>query len=1190
MLKRLELIGFKSFADRTRFDFAPGVTAVVGPNGSGKSNIVDAVRWLLGEQSAKALRGAEMTDVIFNGSSTRKSLGMAEVTMTFDNVERHLDHPADEVQVTRRVYRDGRGEYLLNGHEVRLKDVKDVFLGSGAGHGAYSVIEQGRVDALLTSSAKDRRLIFEEAAGISRFKAKKLETLRKLDRVDTDLIRVHDILQELDKQLRTLRLQASKAEKYREYHAAQKTLRVGVGLRDFRRLSATLDAESADLARSRERIAADSGESSTGEADLKKLDGEAVRTGEALRAHTAQLAATREAIVTLDAAAKAERGHLDVLGAEALRLGTQRATLGRRTRALERDAERHEVETATATDLAAAESLRAAGIAAARSATVARLADLNAGVRHEREKQFDAVGREARAASESEGARGHLDRLDRDLARKAAEAVQTRIRHGELQQLLDGLSQSDSDVRERHAETQARLRRVAGERDALAAEIVAAQGELERLREERSGLRARAEILEGWEASREGFGAGVRAVLARLDAGDPVLSPAIVGLVGDLLRAPRDIAALVDIALGDVAQRFVVAAANFDAAALQGALGGVPGRVGFLPLKPESAARLPPHGSRPPPLPLAEVVHSECVGLSGQLLGRTFVVETLTDALDHAVRHPGYRFVTLCGEFCDADGTVTVGPTQADAGILSRKSELRELRGKLHALEVAIAGRDATHLRLRQESERLAGEIGGMERELATLSGEAGTLRERILEQRQTQRQLAERLDLLAAETRVAEAEAGRVRAAVARLQGEASAATAEVQLVNAKLDELVRGAADAERDRERQAQDHTTAQVAVSRVTEQLAGLRKKKAELDAEARQRRVDASTLIADEHATRQRHLETTLTVLRATAQAATHYADKDARTRVVRELNARRDIVQAARAQSQASLKDSRSATQEQQQAAHARELVVRDLLNQRDAVVARLREDFALDLRQLAEDGTPVELPADPADEIEELRRKIVKLGSVNVEAIAELAELARREGELRAQFDDLSQGRKALQAIIDEINTESRKLFTDMLTVVRQHFQELFRKVFGGGQADIVLDDESDVLESGIEITAHPPGKQAQSLSLLSGGERALTAAALLLAIFRSKPSPFCLLDEIDAAMDEANTARLADLVREYSHKTQFIVITHKKRTMARADVLHGVTMQESGVSRLVAVRFEDWPEDDAAPARRAA
>jgi len=716
MLKRLELIGFKSFADRTRFDFAPGVTAVVGPNGSGKSNVVDAVRWLLGEQSAKALRGAEMTDVIFNGSSTRKSLGMAEVTMTFDNAGHALDHPADEVQVTRRVYRDGRGEYLLNGREVRLKDVKDVFLGTGAGHGAYSVIEQGRVDALLTSSAKDRRLIFEEAAGISRFKAKKLETLRKFDRVDGDLIRVHDILQELDKQLRGLRLQAAKAEKYQEYHAAQKALRVGVGLRDYRRLGAALDAENAALAGLRGLIAANSGDGVTGEADLKRLDAEAARTGEALRGHLAHLAATREAVITLDAAAKADGGQLALLDADVLRLATQRATLRRRARAAERDGARHAAESAAVAKLAAAEAERAAGCAATLEATAARLAELAAGVQEARGRQFDAVGREARAASEAAGAGGQLDRLDRDLARKAAEATQTRTRHGELQQLLDGLSHSDSELRERHAGTQARLKRGLADRDALAATTAAGRGDLERLREERSGVRARAEVLEGWEASREGFGAGVRAVLARLDAGDPVLTPAVVGLVGDLLRAPRDIASLVDIALGDVAQRFV-AAADFDAAVLHGALAGVPGRVSFVPRQADAtSAALPPHDGLPPPVPLALLVQSDCVGLAAQLLGRTFVVGTLGDALRHAARHPGHRFVTLRGELRDADGTVTVGPTQPDAGILSRKSELRELRGELRTLEDAIAGREAAQLRLRQESERLAGEIGGMER------------------------------------------------------------------------------------------------------------------------------------------------------------------------------------------------------------------------------------------------------------------------------------------------------------------------------------------------------------------------------------------------------------------------------------------------------------------------------------------
>jgi chromosome segregation protein len=330
MLQRLELIGFKSFADRTRFDFAAGVTAVVGPNGSGKSNVVDAVRWLLGEQSAKSLRGGEMTDVIFNGSSTRKSLGLAEVTMTFDNARRLLAFDADEVRVTRRVYRDGEGEYLINNQPARLKDIKDLFLGTGAGHGAYSVIEQGRVDALLAASTKDRRQIFEEAAGISRFKAKKVETLRKLDRVDADLLRVNDILSELDKQLRTLRLQAAKAQRYQAYTARLKELRVSVGRAEYRDLTAALDREEAGLAGLRAELAEATAAAEVGEEELRKLDWEVSRTEDTLRHQEARLADARQQIAAHEASAKAERGQAAGLEAELLRLGKQRAELGAR--------------------------------------------------------------------------------------------------------------------------------------------------------------------------------------------------------------------------------------------------------------------------------------------------------------------------------------------------------------------------------------------------------------------------------------------------------------------------------------------------------------------------------------------------------------------------------------------------------------------------------------------------------------------------------------------------------------------------------------------------------------------------------------------------------------------------------------------------------------------------------------------
>jgi chromosome segregation protein len=780
--------------------------------------------------------------------------------------------------------------------------------------------------------------------------------------------------------------------------------------------------------------------------------------------------------------------------------------------------------------------------------------------------------------------------LQREGERKAAEATAVRRRHAELHDLLAGLSQSDADLKERHAESQATHRRLLTERDTLAARLATSRSRLETLREGRSGLRARAEVLEGWEASREGFGAGVREVLARIDAGDPLLSGAVVGLVGDLVRAPREVAALVDVALGDAAQRLVVAA-EADAAALADALATVTGRVGFLPLSDTAASPPPPHGTGPPPLPLSALVQCDRPGLAAQLLGNTFVVGTLADALAHAARQPWCRFVTPRGELLDADGSVTVGPALAGVGILSRKSELRELRGQLAALEATIAGGEGTHRGLTESADKLAANIDSLERELNALSGEAGTLRERIAEQRQVEQQLAERLELLAEEGVTGAAERTRAEATAERLRAEAEAAAGAVRAVNARLEAFVADHAAAEAEREGRVADHAAARVAVGQLTEQVSAARRRATELDAERRQRKVDGVNLAAEARALTAKRLDALLSVLRATQDAATHFADKEARERLCRDLAARRDAVEAARSALVTALKDSQSVARGHQDEAHRRELAVRDLLNERDGVTGKLRDDFGVDLRGLADSGAePGQLPADPAAEIDALRKSVARLGAVNVESIAELAALEARETELRSQFDDLSNGRTALQAIIDQINGDSRRLFADLLTAVRGHFQELFRKVFAGGRADIVLDDEADVLESGIEIVAHPPGKQAQNLSLLSGGERALTAAALLLAIFRSKPSPFCLLDEIDAAMDEANTARLADLVREFSTRTQFIVITHKKRTMAAADVLHGVTMQESGVSKLVAVRFEDWPEDSDEAPRRAA
>lgn len=1185
MLKRLELIGFKSFADRTQFDFAPGITAVVGPNGSGKSNIVDAVRWILGEQSAKNLRGGEMTDVIFNGSSTRKSLGMAEVTMTFDNARRTLNSESDEVQITRRVYRDGEGEYLLNGRDARLKDIKELFLGSGAGHGAYSIIEQGRVDALLAASTKDRRAVFEEAAGISRFRAKKAESLRKLERVDGDLIRVRDILGELEAQLRTLRLQAAKAQRFQEYSARLRDLRVSTAAAEYRTLSEQLAGEEAALASVREELADVTARTAAADARLAELNANLAHTEDTLARDSSHLAAAKQTIAEQESIAKSERSQTANLEAELLRLGTQRVELNVRLRALEASTAAAAAELATAAANVEREEEIATRTDDELTAVADRIAKLTRRIQADREAQFELVSRSARHHSDAETTRGQIERYDRDLARKRTEAERAAAKFDAIEAALAELSKSDADLRGRLAEARDAVDALTANRDSLRSRADALQADLDAHRENRSALRGRADVLETLEKNLEGFGAGVRAVVARLNS-EPALATGIVGLVADLLTAPPDVAPFVDLALGDAAQRFVARDSDSLDAVLD-ALGDLPGRVGFVPLGLPAIAEIDASDT-PPPLPLSAAVRSEHPTLAHQLLGTTVLVDDRTAARELAAHHPHLRFITRAGDILEPDGSIAVGPPRSEAGLLSRKSELRDLRRKIGRLDLEIGLAESSQAQLRTEADALDAPIRAREAEIATLTGEAGNLRDQILEQRQVQRQLADAIDLLGREAGLIDAERAKAVEAWQTAAKAAEATDAESAAVKERLERADADVAEAERERERKQQENTAAQVALGRAREQLAALRKRRDDLDTELKNRRIDGVNLGNSERSARNRLAESRLATLRASAVAATAYGEKETHARAVAELAREREALRTDRDTLAGELKRDRDGWQDRHAVAHAQELAAQNLRSRRDTIAGRIHEDYGLNLSDI-EEPAAVE-SEDPAAEIAELRKKIEKLGNVNTEAIAELAEVEGRERELRSQFDDLADARKTLQTIIDQINADSRRLFADTLSTVRTHFQELFRKLFAGGMADIVLEDETDVLESGIEIIARPPGKELRKLSLLSGGEKALTAVALLLAVFHSRPSPFCLLDEVDAAMDEANTQRLAQLLREFSDRSQFIVITHRKRTMAVADVLHGVTMQEGGISRPVAVRFEDWPEEQEQPTKTAA
>jgi len=1186
MLKRLELIGFKSFADKTRFDFSPGITGVVGPNGSGKSNVVDAIRWLLGEQSAKSLRGGEMADVIFNGSSSRKSLGMAEATVVFDNARRLLAVDAEEVQISRRVYRDGTGEYLINGQMARLKDIKDILLGSGAGAGGYTIIAQGRVDELLQASTKDRREIFDEAAGISRFKAKKLEALRKLDAVEQNLTRSQDRLESLDAQLRTLRLQAAKAQRHKEHSDRLKELRVGLGVREYRELGAALEAEERVLAELRAELETVNARTQSLEGRARELDWDAGQAEDALRHQEAKLAEARQQIAGFEATIKHERNSAAEHEVELHRIGRERADIGLRVRALEADSAKATADATAAEERVEAVRHAADEAAAALAEIAARTADLDRRAKADRDLQFELVARAANASSLASSTQAQVERLQKEYTRKLGEIGHKSAQRETLETALVELSQTDADLQSRLGSARTRLKELFETRESLRASQEKLQHDLEDRRVRQGGLRGRIEVLEGLEKTQEGLGAGVRDVLQKRGTPQSTLSD-IVGLVADLLTVPREVAPLVELALGDAAQRFVVKDPTaIDAIAA--AIGDVTGRVGLIPLNANPSTASAPDS-------LASFVRCEredLAGLPDQLLGHVRLVDSLDAARSLAAEFPSHRFITRTGELLEPDGALTIGPPAGEGGLVSRKSELRDLREQFDTLTREIAAAEGELVGLRREADKLDGVVDAVDAEIGMLSGEAGDVHQRIVTQRNLIERLEEGLELLNTETRYLEDEVRQGEAKWVASRNEAENAEHEAEAVKSRLESIQAEIAESERERERRQQMNTDAQVTLSRAAAERDRLRERLAQIDAELRRRKseaIDRSTTFAT---ARERVESGMLAMLRASSGMAVAFSEKELRERASVDCSLRAAELRSARDAVREELRTLRDGWQEKQNAAHERELKTHDLQSRRETTAARIREDYSLELSELAShaDAKTEEATANPLatrQEIDDLKKKIARLGSVNMEALEELTRVEAEHDSLKAQHADLAAARQSLQQVIDTINADSRTMFTETLNAVRGYFQELFRKLFGGGQADIVLEDGVDVLESGIDITARPPGKELRSLSLLSGGEKTMTAIALLMAIFRNKPSPFCVLDEVDAALDEANTTRFAGVIREFLDRSQFIVVTHKKRTMAAADRLWGVTMQESGVSRLLPMRFEDWPDEE--PAKEA-
>jgi chromosome segregation protein len=1210
MLKALELYGFKSFADRTRFDFPEGITVVVGPNGSGKSNIVDGIKWVLGSQSAKSLRGKEMSDVIFKGASDRKPAGAAEATIVFDNSGGSLPYEAEEVHVTRRVYRSGESEYLINGTPCRLKDVKDLVRGTGIGIDAYSLIEQGKVDRMLQANPKDRRAIFEEAAGISRFKAKKVEAARRLARVQQNLNRLGDIVDEVAGRLQSLKSQASKAERYRQASERMQQLRTQLAWTDWEQLGQVLRETESQWQQSHETLAEAQREQAQATETRQALElamqdaaGKATQIEqsrtELLRRITG-LTATREA----DSHAAGELQRQIDSGRRRVRL--LRSQAGSAVAEL-REVKRRHLDAAEQLRVIQDETTRAEAVRSAAGVEVdtirlqrdaiqtehldslRRAADLEGTLQRYQQRidagnrSIDALGVRAQAATAS--------------VEEAVEEV--RRCHETIVALDETIRQQGQAIDHQEAELGENRRVLQRRQDEAAA-----------LRVRRQGVTERLNLLEDLSRRQEGITSGVKSLLEMARNAGP--QPAqdsrvsrsqksrdaqagsnpfadILGLVADRIETDLHVAPLIDVALGPVSQYLIVRGDALQRSILTGEL-GLQGRVGLIRID-ELPARRP--GDRIRLDGLKGVVGradrmvqiaEEFEPLAKHLLGTTWLVDTMKTALGlRKLGGAGLRFVTGGCELLERDGTVILGPASAASGLVSRRSELVAAQRELHHYRYQLEENEKEIARLIEVVDTQSAALGRIEQQhRASVTRRAGAEATRIAAVEREQSRRAALVDLLDQQQELVDG--------LEEANTQLSVANTDLDACRGRIAQLEQASTEIGTALAGHQGELRAATDVVMRLSVDLARVEQRVEALEATLAQQQRDQNQrdeAVADVQQQLDRDLARFLTLesrmLATTSELAELYLQTEAFDGQLRKLAGE---VSGLREQQRGSQKEVDQSARRTNKAAEA----VREIEKRRDeadlrrtTLAQRVKEDYEIDLVHdtKPDDFQPPEDRDAAEQEIADLRGQLQKTGAVNMEALEELQALQSRYDELHGQYQDLSSAKESLERIIQRINNDSRRLFMDTLEAIRINFQKLYRKSFGGGSADLVLEDDADPLEAGVEIVATPPGKPSFSNSLLSGGEKALTAVSLLMAIFQYRPSPFCVLDEVDAPFDEANIGRFVTVLTEFLDQTKFVVVTHSKKTMTAANTLYGVTMQESGVSKQVSVRFEDVSED---------
>ncbi len=1175
-LKALEIQGFKSFPDRTRITVGKGITAVVGPNGSGKSNISDAIRWVLGETSAKQLRGGgKMENVIFGGTQQRGAMGFASVSLVVDNTDRRIDVDNDEVTIGRKYYRSGDSEYSVNGQNVRLKDIYELFLDTGLGRDGYSVIGQGRIAEIVGAKSNERREIFEEASGIAKYRYRKNEAERRLASAEENLVRLRDILGELEERVGPLERESKKAKQYLELAERRKGLEVTLWVDTVQKARDTvreqqrkIEIAGADYARAGREIEAIDAETESTRAEIEHLITEADRCNAEIRAITEEIAGADSRIAVLEndiahndatiASLKEEIGQSG-LGREAI--AAEVRGHGEGIAACERQAAAYAARTGELEALLEELQNRSAASGERRGVVTGRL---NAMAARITDLKVAAAG----AASSVEAAKKRLAAAESE---GAANAALTR------------------DLEEQKAETDAflqdaveRLTRLENIKGGLTLKVESRRGALAQADEnEQKILRAieaarqRIAMLKDLERNMDGFQSSVKAVMKA--AANRRLR-GITGPVSTILSVKPGYEVAIETALGFALQNIVVENETAAKAAMAFLRDERAGRATFLPLdtvKPGSFNGRLPEGAV---LASSLVTYDEkYANIVSSLLGRIVVVDDINEA-SRTARALDYRnrVVTVDGQVVNAGGSFTGGSVSRSAGLFSRKQEIDELKKKVEALEKQRDAAEEKTDRAKAEVDALSAELTATESEAITAGGdkirgevESGRIAAALSQARAAGEMLSAERAQLAAQIAASEKAGADAAAEMEVLTRDSAALEEELRAISGSDDTFLETRtrlADELSDLKLKA---LAAQKDIESHRAAIAQLESRTDESDARARQLAANIETLTA-QNAERAAQIET----IRAAIAGSRNEIEKreEAKAGAVR----RRMEKEGGITQQTARV---RKITDERE--ALGREIArLTEQKEQKDAeyeqTVAKLWEEYELTLSAAQELCVPFESGAELRRQVSEVRGKIKALGNVNVSAIEEYAEVSQRYEFLRAQVGDVETSKAELQKLIAGLSDEMRAMFSESFAAINRNFGRIFAELFGGGTARLYLEDEADVLGSGISIEVAPPGKIIRNLSALSGGEQALVAISIYFAIFGVNPAPFCVLDEIEAALDDVNVTRFAQYLRRISSETQFIVITHRRGTMEEADVLYGVTMQEDGVSKVLKLDLE--------------